>query len=263
MMRSPLFYAMGRGMDVDAGGAAELQTDVMRFMAILSLCLVAIFALVQSLPVAEKPTPPDSGTVTLTDVPESSGTVTVTANAEPAGAADSITDPEPVVKVTVPEATEPVVMVTVPDPPDTVTSPEPVVKVTVPKTPITVTVPKTQKVGFTLQFESDDALTRLVSSREVGLYVIGADQSMRLSIDGKRLNFWPASLPAQYHEMDSSTVPVDVRRALLRSGTDTSVDAIWGVTLPPRTARQLQAFLADSSGGSLIIGENGELRLEP
>ena len=40
--RSPLFYPLNRGMDADAGGAADLQTDVMRFMAILSLCLVPL-----------------------------------------------------------------------------------------------------------------------------------------------------------------------------------------------------------------------------
>ena len=58
MTRSPLSYPLNRGMDMDAGGAADLQTDVMRFMAILSLCLVAIFALVQSIPLA--PSPPQS-----------------------------------------------------------------------------------------------------------------------------------------------------------------------------------------------------------
>ena len=52
MSRSPLFYPLNRGMDAEAGGAADLQTDVMRFMAIISLCLVAIFALVQSIPLA-------------------------------------------------------------------------------------------------------------------------------------------------------------------------------------------------------------------
>jgi len=52
MMRSPLFYPLNRGKDAEAGGVADLQTDVMRFMAILALCLVAIFALVQSIPLA-------------------------------------------------------------------------------------------------------------------------------------------------------------------------------------------------------------------
>ena len=33
-------------------------------------------------------------------------------------------------------------------------------------------------------------------------------------------------------------------------------------TLPPRTAAQLKQFLADSSGGKLVIAGNGDLRLE-
>ncbi len=56
MTRSPLAYPLNRSADMDAGGAADLQTDIMRFMAILSLCLVAIFALVQSIPIT--PTQP-------------------------------------------------------------------------------------------------------------------------------------------------------------------------------------------------------------
>ena len=59
MNRSPLFYPMNRGIDADAGGAADLQTDVMRFMAIISMCLVAIFALVQSIPLAPEPQSPE------------------------------------------------------------------------------------------------------------------------------------------------------------------------------------------------------------
>ena len=57
MSRSPLAYPLSRSVDGDAGGAADLQTDIMRFMAILALCLVAIFALVQSIPLAPKPVP--------------------------------------------------------------------------------------------------------------------------------------------------------------------------------------------------------------
>ena len=58
MTRSPLAYPLNRSADMDVGGAADLQTDIMRFMAILSLCLVAIFALVQSIPLTPaEPTP--------------------------------------------------------------------------------------------------------------------------------------------------------------------------------------------------------------
>jgi len=53
MSRSPLAYPLTRGIDGDSGGAADLQTDIMRFMAILALCLVAIFALVQSIPMCQ------------------------------------------------------------------------------------------------------------------------------------------------------------------------------------------------------------------
>ena len=55
MSRSPLAYPLNRAADTDVGGAADLQTDVMRFMAILALCLVAIFALVQSIPLTPSP----------------------------------------------------------------------------------------------------------------------------------------------------------------------------------------------------------------
>ena len=35
MTRSPLAYPLNRSADMDVGGAADLQTDIMRFMAIL------------------------------------------------------------------------------------------------------------------------------------------------------------------------------------------------------------------------------------
>jgi hypothetical protein len=236
-MRSPLFYAMGRGMDTDAGGAAELQTDVMRFMAILSLCLVAIFALVQSLPVVEKVTAPPateiSAPVETTAIEETAAIVTV--------------KNEAVIEAPVEAPKKPV-------PVPTKIVEEPVV---------TKSSSASPKVGFTLQFESDDTLTKLVSSHDVGLYAISPDKSLRLGVEGRRLNFWPASTPTRYHEMDGSTVPVEVRRALLRAGIDAAVAPTWGVTLPPQTASQLQLLLASASGGNLVIGKDGNLRLEP
>ena len=75
MSRSPLFYPLSRGGNPDGDGASDLQADVMRFMAIISLCLVAIFALVNGLPltpavsdpVAAKPDPVEE--VIVAEVP--------------------------------------------------------------------------------------------------------------------------------------------------------------------------------------------------
>ena len=81
MTLSALAYPLNRGADMDVDGAAVLQTDVMGFMAILSLCLVAIFALVQSLPV----------TPTAVPVPETK----IEAVAEPAPVPEVETKAEP------------------------------------------------------------------------------------------------------------------------------------------------------------------------
>lgn len=54
-MVRPIWYP-ARHREADTGEA--LQSDVMRFMAILALCLVAIFALVQSLPLRPADVPP-------------------------------------------------------------------------------------------------------------------------------------------------------------------------------------------------------------
>ena len=209
MSRSPLFYPLNRGMDAEAGGVADLQTDVMRFMAILALCLVAIFAIVQSLPLL--PTP----------------------EAE-------------IIEVKPP-------VITRPAPPEPTrlqpAKPEP--------------VPPPAPQGFTLRFETDLALTRLVARNEVGLYAITAEKSLRMNVNRGEFGFWAASVPNQFHEMDETTVPDDVLSALRRAGSVKSSDVKWGVTLPTKMRQQLNSFLSEYEGGSLVIGADGSLRLEP
>ena len=85
MSRSPLAYPLNRSVDGDAGGAADLQTDIMRFMAILALCLVAIFALVQSIPMAPQRAEPE----TVPTTPQPIEQTVVVAPSDP------VTVPEP------------------------------------------------------------------------------------------------------------------------------------------------------------------------
>jgi hypothetical protein len=117
--------------------------------------------------------------------------------------------------------------------------------------------------GFTLRFETDEALTRLVARNEVGLYAITPDESLRMNVNRAAFSFWPASVPNRFHEMDETTVPDDVLAALRRAGSVRTGDVKWGVTLPADMRSKLNTYLDEYQGGALIIGVDGDLRLEP
>jgi len=240
MMRSPLFYPLNRGKDAEAGGVADLQTDVMRFMAILALCLVAIFALVQSIPLAPSIVAPEP-----------------TPGPEPG--------PQPVEQPQPAQVVEPMqeIVLTRPQPRRQLEPRrrEQQTQKAQQAKPLPV---ETEPVveGFTLRFEDELALTRLVARDEVGLYAIQPDRSFRMSINRGEMSFWPASTPNQFHEMDATTVPPAVLEAFVRRDGSTAQTPQWGVTIPAATSRQLEQHLRDADGGALIIDARGDLRLE-
>ena len=71
-MRGPLWnrHATAHAFG-EEGGMEHLETDVMRFMAILAFCLVAIFALVQSLPLQSTVAKSETATPVRPDPPAS------------------------------------------------------------------------------------------------------------------------------------------------------------------------------------------------
>jgi len=246
MTRPPFVYGYGRGQDGD-GGAADLQTDVMRFMAILSLCLVAIFALVQSIPPVPQPAP-----AVPEPIPVAASDPTIETAAPPVAVATPSPRPEPV--------REPVrLRPEAPSKPAAPAKKAPAARTDEPA-PLVQSPPAE---GFTLSFESDAALSRLVARHEVGLYaLVAGEKALRMSMEGGRPSFWDASTPARYHEMDAATVPDEVAAALRRNGKRTSNDVVWAVTLPSQMSRDLDRYLRDYAGGSLIIGADGRLRRE-
>ena len=258
MSRSPLAYPLNRSADTDAGGAADLQTDIMRFMAILSMCLLAIFALVQSIPLA----PVETTEPAEADVAETQPVVV-----KPAGA-------RPEVPVAAPTPTEKPVILTRPkwvpkytpaEKPITTQVAQPVaeetpVPVEAPPEPVPEPIP-TEEEGFTLRFASDAALMRAVAAQHVGLYAIEQGRARRMSVSDSRISFWDASTPNTFHEMESGTVPQPVIDALDRAGAGTD-KVSWGVTLPGRMKAQLDDLLHAHRGGSLIITADGDIHWE-
>ena len=250
MSRAHFAYPLVRTIDGDAGGAADLQTDIMRFMAILALCLLAIFALVQSLPPVPAAVPvetPEAPMVEAVTEPEPEPVrepVNVTlVRPAPAKAAPP---KEPVV-LTRPKRPAPTPVEQQAPPVDTVPEPPP---------------PVDDKPGFTLRFESDLALSRLVATGQVGLFALSNGSAQRMSVAESRISFWAAPLPREFHEMDQSTVPAAVRDALERTGR-TTAGTTWAVTLPARLSGQLDRVMAEFQGGALVIAKDGSLKREP
>ena len=247
MSRSPLAYPLTRTADTDVGGAADLQTDVMRFMAILSLCLVAIFALVQSIPLtpaAADPEPEPAGANSLAKEPDS------IPDPKPAGASSLAKEPEKPVVLTRPEWVPKYVP----------TEPEPIASKLAPTVPEVAPIDPDQE-GFTLRFASDAALMRAVAAHHVGLYAIAAGKAKRMTVAESRISFWDASTPGTFHEMEPGTVPTTVVDALARTGVSAGSVA-WGVTLPGKMTAQVDALMLEHSGGSLIIEASGDIHWE-
>lgn len=229
-----------------------MQTDVMRFMAILSLCLVAIFALVQSLPI-EAQTPSEATSIPIPQPIE-----------EPAAVAE-----EPAIEKVlltrgadaVPVEPEPVDSVALTRPKWVSTFQAMEKTTTPPPQPPAAADPEPEDKVFTLRFESDSALTRLVATGQVAFYAIDAGRAQRMTINDSRISFWDASTPNTFHEMEASTVPQPVVDALLRSGANaTGVE--WGVTLPGRLSTQLNSLMQQHQGGALVIHADGNLNLD-
>lgn len=284
MNRSPLFYPMNR-LDTEAGGSADLQTDVMRFMAIISMCLVAIFALVQSIPLAPRPVVEENSKPALNDEtvakpdsdPEAETTIELT-RPQPVKIERKPVETvalerprlKPIERRQIPPVTPRNAIETPVDhipgsPIDRDAADESVTASPQAQSPTNaskpVSTPSKAQKGFTLRFESDDALTRLVARDVVDLYALAPGNTRRMTIENGEMSFWSASAPERFHEMDVATVPARVLTAYRR--TNPGAGAQWGVSIPATMSRQLNQYLAEHEGGSLIIRRDGSLRLEP
>jgi hypothetical protein len=278
------------------GGADDLQTDVMRFMAMLALCLVAIFALVQSLPLTPVDTvanadvelisvppapvavtPPPTATVEVVDdalrvrrsvAAEAASPVEAPAAAEKAMAGDKPTALEKTVTVEpVPHSSPSAAM----DKSIARASPASAPMVTeaqaaaVPARPTGSAALRTppEQVGFTLRFQSDEALLKLVSEERVHLYALDSTASLVLRKRPTALVFEPATPPRQLHEMELSSVPDSVRVRYARaSGRSAASDNTFGVVLPPSMLREINGLVSGRRGGELRIAGDGSVSLQ-
>ena len=219
---------------------AELQADVMRFVAILALCLVAVSSLVDGYRASAHPE--DDSRDTTSPVAAAIGRMPA-----PSSSGPSPSDPTPQQKPD-PAPIRQTVEIPVP-----VAEPQSVVSedATAPDAAPAAHVP-----GLTLRFLTDAALLRLVARGGAGVYVTSKSQTLTLDLsDG--IQFRESPPPAQFYAMATETVP-----AVLKANYPGLPSGQWGVTLPRETSRSIQAFLAANAVGELIIDAHGRVSLE-
>lgn len=259
-----------------SGGADELQTDVMRFMAILGFCLMAIFALVQSLPQAASEEPK------VVEVKADNSRLeqeqqTLIASLEQLHAdleqqqqkQRRITDEQKALTTQSRQKQQQLSLLNlkIKQRQKDLSALDQRLK----KKPQTVTpieaqetnAAKDEEPGFELRFSSDQALKHLVQNKRIQLYALGSEAAWKLTFTNGKTVFHVTPSPRRYHEMTPETVPGDVLQAYRQLPVTTSgTPVVWGVELPHPLQEKIQRLMQESSGGLLIIDALGHVKLE-
>jgi len=263
---SPMFFFPSNTNLFD--DAEMLQTDVMRFFAILCLCLMAIFALVKTLPMA----PPDTGPAIVepTDLKAEAKVLQKKIEMREnklVQILEDIADKRRVraeLKTQIENETQGLTKIRekierVQEKLDQNHQPD---QKPVKKPPGVTPPPEPAQKGFTLRFASDEALEKLISDGKVNFYAIAGKNAWCLKLSGGRPGYIAAEFPRQIYEMETPTVPTDYavvfQRQIAVFGRHTLT---WGVTLPGRMTDTINLMVKGRKGGDLIITADGEVKL--
>ena len=254
---------------------ASLQTDVMRFMAIVAFCLIAILAMVRNVesPVAE--VEPEATAAREPDVPETPAELMPLPRlpapeplpqppqeiAEPEERVfvfrPALPEPEeqPVPPVSEPEVLPPPAPAPASTPQVTAAAPRDEKAVPQAEAPAIPAEPAQQEEGLTLRFASEADFLRLVARGKVAVYAFDETRFLSLAPDYR---FAPVTPPQQVYELDPGTIPRQMRSALTR--VDGPVPTKGAVGLPPRVQRQIRELVDNVHSGELLINRFEEVR---
>ena len=142
-------------------------------------------------------------------------------------------------------------------------APQPKLKLKLKPKPKPKPEPAPEKQGFTLRFESDEALDRLVAAGSVSLYAMVDKQAWRLSMTTGRSIAAQVSFPRWFHEMSAATVPAHYSRSLGSAAPGPGQSMIvWGVQLPATAKQSIASLTRQRQGGALLIRGDGQVILE-
>ena len=274
-----------------ADDSESLQADVMRFMAIIAFCLIAILALVKhaeppvttskaEVPaVAVEPVRPEK-TETIPPDPQPPQPQPQTEEPEPVEPAPfqpapfqpaveqfqlaaatpptELSEPLPVVQETIAEV-EPVPSQPV-ESPDLDPDPEPeaipeVAAEPAPELPAAQSPSEPEEEGLILRFASDGDFLRLIARGDIRVYAFQNTDVLTLS---ESYRFLDTSSPGQVYELLPPSIPALIVDALKQARTD--IDGYrWGIALPGHISNQIEQHLGRVRSGQLVIDRYGDV----
>lgn len=250
------------------GDSESLQADVMRFMAIIAFCLIAILALVKHAepaaettadsappePAAEPPEPEPVTQMARLVAPPVDLPQQPPARPEPASELPPPTT-EPTTQPPEPQPTaepEPVAEVQPAPPPAARPTPEPEAPPAAPASP----AEDPEEEGLILRFASDGDFLRLIARGDIRVYAFQDTDVLTLS---ESYRFLDTSSPGQVYELLPPSIPSLVVDALRQARTD--IDGYrWGIALPGHISNQIEQHLGRVTSGQLVIDRYGDVR---
>ncbi len=124
--------------------------------------------------------------------------------------------------------------------------------------PVSPTEDVTQE-GFVVRFVSDAALTALIEKRVIQFYAMIGKTARELRIKDGVARYDTSSRPSSFYEMSSRTVPESYIDTLKQAVAVLGDNVTWGVILPEKIQKRIHLQMAGKTGGILVIHSNGQV----
>lgn len=129
--------------------------------------------------------------------------------------------------------------------------------------PINEEQQKSEKIGFSLRFQSDEAFLQLVSNNTISASVLIGSKAWSILQVKNAWQLQQKEKPTKYYQMAPSTVPLILKNTVQNKlSTNASTRLIWAVTLPSRIESSFNRLMAGKKGGDLVIDAYGNVDIE-
>jgi hypothetical protein len=216
---------------IHAADGDGLQTDVMRFMAIIAFCLIAVLALVRN----AQPT------------------------ADPQVAQQPARQPAEIAQIA--EAIEPAAPAAEPRPAASPARPQPPVAANDhPEAPAKAEQVAAAPRGLALRFASDRDFLRLIQTGRVRVFAFQPDDPSGTALGlGRNLEFVAAPPPGRIYELQADTIPSRVVASLARAAGNPGGFS-WGVRMPVELEASIRSWIDQGVTGELVIDRYAEVQ---